>query len=632
MRKLVLMAALVVVAALPASSAGHATTGIEFRTLDGSGNNLTHTSWGAAGTLYARLVPAKYADGIGSMKSGPNSRYISNRIFNTTDVTIFSENRVSQFGWMWGQFVDHTLDLRDERRGEEADIAFNAADPLESFDNSTGSIQFQRTLAAPGTGTSTSNPREQVNTVNSFIDGWNIYGGSLDREEWLRDGPYDGDLSNNDPTMMLVDNYLPTADTRGSTSTAPVMDLMGALPGAPQTAIVAGDVRANENIGLTALTTLFVREHNRIVSLLPTTLSPQTRFELARRVVGAEEQYITYNEFLPAMGVQLPPYQGYDSSVDPSITNEFATVGFRGHSSVNGELQAIAPAGHWSATRLQKFDAMGIERKTLADGSVELIISMSLAFGNPGLLTKVGLGPLMRGVAANSGYNNDEQIDNKFRSILFQIPAPGTDPATCVGEVTPPGCFTDVQDLGAIDIERARDHGMPTYNQLRTALGLAPVSLYTDATGDPTTLFKSDVDQSDPINDPKILEFDVLFDVNGNVTTADADNAVVGWRHSSVAARLKAIYGAGNAGKMDAFVGMVSEEHSPGSELGPLQLALWTKQFEALRDGDRFFYLNDPVLVQLKQLYGINYKKTLAQIIRLDASATVQPDVFHIGG
>jgi hypothetical protein len=630
MRKLALAAALLVFVGLPASSGGRSLS-LEFRPLDGSGNNLAHPSWGAANTLYARLTPPRYADGIGQMKSGPNPRYISNRVFNDSGVTLFSENRVTQLGWMWGQFIDHTLDLRDETPAESADIPFNPADPLESFQNETGAIQFQRTPAAPGTGTSTSNPRDQINTVNSFIDGWNIYGGTLNREEWLRDGPYDGDLSNNDAQMVLVNGYLPREDARGADPiTAPPMDLMGPLAGNPAAAIVAGDVRANENIGLTALTTLFVREHNRLASMFPQTLSEQTRFELARRVVGAEMQYITYNEFLPAMGVNLPPYQGYDPTVDPSITNEFATIGFRGHSSVNGELQAIAPAGFWSATRLQNFAATGIEEETLADGSIELTIPMTLAFGNPGLLVKVGLGPLFRGVAANSGYKNDEQIDNEFRSILFQVPAPGTDPASCVGDVPPPGCFLDVQDLGAIDIQRGRDHGMPTYNQLRTALGLPAVSTYVQVTGESTAAFPSDVNQADPIDDPAILGFDQLFDTNGNPTTADAENAVSGVRHSTLAARLKAIYGVGNAGKMDAFVGMVSEPHAPGSELGPTQLALWTKQFEALRDGDRFFYLNDPLLVQIKALYGIDYRKTLAQLIRLDSGVTVQPDAFHL--
>ena len=41
---------------------------------------------------------------------------------------------------------------------------------------------------------------------------------------------------------------------------------------------------------------------------------------------------------------------------------------------------------------------------------------------------------------------------------------------------------------------------------------------------------------------------------------------------------------------------MVAEPHVPGTEFGELQLAIWKQQFQALRDGDRFFYANDPAL------------------------------------
>jgi hypothetical protein len=66
---------------------------------------------------------------------------------------------------------------------------------------------------------------------------------------------------------------------------------------------------------------------------------------------------------------------------------------------------------------------------------------------------------------------------------------------------------------------------------------------------------------------------------------------------------------------LDAFVGMVAEKHVPGTEFGELQLAMWQKQFQALRDGDRFFYGNDPGLSLIQQRYGIDYHHTLAQII-----------------
>ncbi len=67
------------------------------------------------------------------------------------------------------------------------------------------------------------------------------------------------------------------------------MDLMGALVGNPANAVVAGDVRANENMALTAVHTLFAREHNRIVSLLPRTLSEEDKFQIASRSVGVQE-------------------------------------------------------------------------------------------------------------------------------------------------------------------------------------------------------------------------------------------------------------------------------------------------------------------------------------------------------
>ena len=62
-----------------------------------------------------------------------------------------------------------------------------------------------------------------------------------------------------------------------------------------------------------------------------------------------------------------------------------------------------------------------------------------------------------------------------------------------------------------------------------------------------------------------------------------------------------------------------------------MELAIWKKQFQALRDGDRFFYLNDPVLNMTRQTYGIDYRRSLAELIKLDAGETVQANVFKAG-
>jgi len=624
MRKIVAAVIVALAVAAGASAFGAPPT----RTLDGSGNNLRHPDWGQTNTQYIRVANPNYADGVGQPVSGPSPRYISNRIFNDEGQNLFSENGETQWGWAWGQFLDHTFGLADETPAENLPIPFDKTDPLEEFQDDLGAIDFTRTPAAPGTGTSKQNPRQQVNTVSSYIDAFSVYGGTDARLEWLRTGPVDGNMANNGPTLLLDSKgYLPRADARGNPSAAPHMDLMGALAGAPNTAVEAGDVRANENIALTSIHTLFAREHNRIVGLLPSSLSAEDKFQIARRVVGAEEQYITYNEFLPSLGVRLSPYRGYDPHVNASLSNEFATTGYRVHSMVHGDFDVDAAAGTYSAAQLAAFAAEGIDVEPQTDGTVDLSIPLTLAFGNPDLLEQVGEGAILASLAGGAQYKNDEQIDNSLRSVLFQIPKPGaTQP--CGTPVIDPNCFTDVSDLGAIDVQRGRDHGIPYYNDLRRAYGLPPKHSFTDITGESTDQFPAGM----TINTPGILDFVKLYDRNGNPIALGSDDAqedaVVGIRRTTLAARLKAIYG--DVNKVDAFVGMVSEKHVRGTEFGELQLAMWTKQFEALRDGDRFFYANDPELDRIQHQYGISYRVTLSQLIKLDAGVTLQPNVFRL--
>ena len=607
------------------------TLDINARSLDGSGNNESNPSLGEADTIYSRDAETNYADDISEPVSGPDPRFISNRIFSDQAQNLFSENGVSQWAGYWGQFIDHTIGLRAEG-AEEAPIPFNSDDPLEEFQNDLGSIGFERSQPAPGTGET--NPREQVNVVSSFIDGWAIYGGTEERLEWLREGPVDGDLSNNGARLLLAeDGNLPVATARGDASSAPTMDLFGRLMGTPDQRIIAGDVRANQSLPLTTIHTLFAREHNRIVDELPDFLGEESKFQIARKVVGAEQQYITYNEFLPAMGVNLGEYDGYDATVDPSITNEFATVGFRAHSQIHGELEIETEADRFSAEQLESFKSQGIEVEVVGD-EVELALPLNVAIGQPSLLSEIGIDLVSAALAGEAQYKNDEQIDNQLRSILFQAPS---SPDGDLDGPDLPESFSTVADLGSLDVQRGRDHGIPLYNDLREAYGLERVDSFTDITGEATEEFPDDpdIDPLDPINDPDILRFDALLDKEGNVIADPEDpaapDAVDAVRATSVAARLKAIYG--DVDKVDAFVGMVSEEHLAGSEFGELQAALWTDQFEALRDGDRFYYENDADLAQIEQTYGIGFQRTLSEIIAdnsLVEPGDLQENVFKI--
>ena len=603
---------------------------LEFSSLDGSGNNLLNPTLGKSDEIYLRVAKANYADDGGIVEDLPNARFISNRVFNDLHINLFSENNASHLSFVWGQFLDHTFGLAGGSE-EAAHISFDNSDPLEDFQNDFGSIRFHRSANVEIDGQT-----EQINTISSYIDGWAVYGGTEERLEWLREGEVDGDLSNNSAKLLLPDGYLPRADARGDHTTAPHMHLMSRLMSDPASAIIAGDIRANENTGLTAMQTLFAREHNRIVDLLPNNLDEETKFQIARKVVVAEQQYITYNEFLPSLGVELNSYQGYDSSVNPSITNEFATVGYRAHSMVHGDFD-------FDRRNLSDADLAVLESQGVLKDGGQIEVPVNAQSGNPSVVNMVGLGAIFEGLTEHN-YNNDEQIDNQLRSIMFQIPQFGND-----GEFTdgPPieKLFNGVLDIGSIDIQRGRDHGIGSYNDVREAFGLEPVSSFYEITGEDPEAIKAFVDSENlrdvdgsritsadlifdakdiNLNDPSIIDFVAVLNGEGEVE-ADAreiakllaDNEEVEGisdiRRSTVAARLEAVYG--DIDDVDAFTGMIAEEHIPGTEFGELQLAIWQSQFEDLRDGDRFFYLNDSGLDMIKTEFGISYETTLGDII-----------------
>jgi hypothetical protein len=612
-----------IIAIAPAASAS---VPFEVENLNGSGNNVNNPTWGQAGTPYARVGTAHYADGISQPNSGPNARSVSNRIINDRNEDVFDERRLTQMFWQWGQFLDHTFDLRDGS-GPTAtafNIPFNQADPTEEFTNTLGTIAVNRSAQSPGTGTSTANPRQQTNTITSYLEAQNVYSSSATRLDWLRNGPVDGDPTNNQATLMMsANNFLPHADARGNAATAPAADTDGRLASHPQDRRIAGDARANENIGLTAMHTVFAREHNRIVNALPNSLSQEDKFQIARRVVIAEEQYITYQEWLPTMGIALPIYTGYKNNVNAAIANEFATMGYRVHTQIHGDFESPAAAGQFTTAQLNQFRAEGLAVTVDSTGAGTIAAPMAVAFFNPDVLEQLGLGTMLL-AEQEQQYNSDETIDNQLRSELFQIPS--SQNPNCLNGPTVAQCYNTVSDLGAIDIQRGRDHGLGTYNQVRQAYGLPAKTSFTGITGEASDTFPAGTG----IDNRNSTDVVALFDIDGNSLPADGSsstNAVRAVRRAPLAARLKAIYG--SVDNVDPFVGVFSEPHVPGTSLGETELAIWTKQFQALRDGDRFFFENDlGTLNNIKNTYGIDFRTTLSQVIARNSEAATASQ-FH---
>src|SRR5262249_33193423 len=87
---------------------------VGFRSIDGSGNNLANPDWGSTDVQLLRRAPSAYGgnglnDPAGADRLSP--REISNGIVAHDPEEIRSDRQMSAWIYVWGQFLDHDLDL-----------------------------------------------------------------------------------------------------------------------------------------------------------------------------------------------------------------------------------------------------------------------------------------------------------------------------------------------------------------------------------------------------------------------------------------------------------------------------------------------------------------------------------------
>lgn len=505
----------------------------DIRSIDGSGNNQNNPQWGAANTPLIRLAPTMYGgDGSGDTMldplSRPNPRTISNLIAYQGSVDMPNQRNLSNGVWQWGQFLDHDISLTNNSAANGT-----AAIPVDMDDVlGPAPIPFFRSNFDPMSGTSGTAPRQQINHITAYIDASQVYGSDPERASALR--AFDGGR-----LSMSDGNLLP-------------MNTLG-LPnqgGTDASLFLAGDERSNEQVGLTSMHTVFAREHNRLAQLLAernSAADDEQLYQMARKIVGAEIQNITYNEFLPAL---LGPYApnaaafSYDSTTNPAIANEFSTAFFRlGHSLLSPALYLMRNDGLLSAS-----------------------LDLKNAFFNAEYLREDldRVGQLLMGLAKGHAQEVDNKVVDDVRNFLFGPPGAGG------------------LDLATLNIQRGRDHGLADYNTLREVYGLPRVTTVSDIASDP--------------------------DVQNALTT---------------------LYG--DVNRIDAWVGMLAEDHLPGASVGALATAAIIDQFTRLRDGDRFFYLNDADLwtQEIRSVIDLEVI-TLSDIIALNTPMSNMPQNFFV--
>ena len=478
-----------------------------YRSIDGSGNNLAHGNMNAAGADFVRIGPANFADGVDSMFTNlPNARDISNIVVAGHGDDANPEG-LSGMMYAWGQFVDHDLDLAKSDGKTHIDITIPQGDPTLS----ATSISMTRTVIDPTTGVA-GKAATAVNSITGWLDGSQVYGSDATTAASLRTA--DGHM------LTSAGNNLPIVNG----------------------AFAAGDVRVQENPDLTALQTLFVREHNYQVDQLKALHPDWTGdhlYEQAKAIVTAEIAHITYSEFLPhLLGPNaISAYKGYDPTVNATISEEFAGAAFRfGHSIVSANLQKVGEQGQ----------------------DVGPAVSLKDAFfqSTGGFEADGGAAGLLRHLSGDLSNALDVHVVDDLRNFLDVPPV--------------------AMDLAAINIQRGRDLGLGTLNETRIALHLKPYATFSELTSDPTT-----------------------------------------------AAALKNAYG--SIDKVDLWVGGLAEDHQPGAMMGQTFQIIIGDQFEALRDGDRFWYQNQGFdaqtlsQIQHTSLSDVMLRNTDTQHIQADA-------------
>ncbi len=407
---------------------------IFYRSIDGSGNNLNNEDINQSHTPLIRITASDYSDGISAMAgvNRPGPRAISNAALYQ-DKSVPNSKAASDFLWQWGQFLDHDIDLTEGTHPPEPQpINIPTGDP--EFDpQGTGSVtlNFNRSIYSQY-----SQPRQQINEITGWIDASNVYGSDEDRANALRKLDGSGQLKTSKRRLLPF-------NTQGLSNAGGSSDKL----------FLAGDPRANEQIGLTAMHTLFVREHNRLakkISKKNPYLDGDQIYQRARRIVAAQMQVITYKEFIPVLLGKnaLSKYRGYNPNIDASISNEFSTAAYRlGHS-------LLSP-------RILRLNKRGKETRY---GH----ISLRQAFFAPELLTEQNnIGPIMRGLASQICQDLDIMVIDDVRNFLFGLPGQGG------------------FDLASLNIQRGRDHGLLDYNATRLSLGLPAVTSFSEISSNP---------------------------------------------------------------------------------------------------------------------------------------------------
>ncbi|XP_039531388.1 eosinophil peroxidase-like isoform X3 [Pimephales promelas] len=452
----------------------------KYRTANNVCNNRRNPLLGASNTPFARWLPAEYEDGISQPKGWdpnklhngaalPLARLVSNHILSTADADVESDHDFTFMLTIFGQWVDHDLtftpnspSIRSFSSGLNCDLSCERSEPCFPIPAPPGDqrlrpascLPFFRSSPACGSGNTAymfggvPKVQEQINSLTAFLDAGQVYGAEDGLAKGLRDLTNDGGLLRvNDQFQDNGREHLPFTSVK-SNMCATRGKILNDTTLIEVPCFIAGDVRVDENIALTSLHALFVREHNRLaraLHVLNPTWSSETLYQEARKIVGAYNQILVIKEYLPiivgpdAYNRNLGPYPGYNDNVDPTIANVFATAAFRfAHLAIQPIISRLDEnyQNHPQFPSVPLYEAFFSPWRVIFEG---------------------GIDPLLRGLIGRPAKLNtqDHMMVDALRERLFAFTA------------------HIALDLAALNMQRSRDHAIPGYNAWRRFCGLS---------------------------------------------------------------------------------------------------------------------------------------------------------------
>lgn len=429
-------------------------------------NNIDHPQWGSTSEPLLRAEGNAYPENDWARAferpNRPNARAISNVLAHETcaDAQRIGEVCYNDWLWLWGQYIDHDLTHvptfpRPNNATTNMNIQALSNDPFLAGRELPHTRSFIDTDHPE-------NHNEQLNLATSYLDSSQIYGSTIEKADSIR-------TFRNGMLKSTFDGFMPVLSSRLGLdhSTVPTFDELGSPVNKDQ--FLCADMRCNQHGPMATLQTMYIREHNRIALALsqanhPAYNNDETIFQAARACVIAMNQAITYNEFLPLVlgKFNLPQYTGYDKTVRSTVSNAFATAGWRTlHSMVGCDFKEMTASGQtlrsvnfatsfFDSTWIRNLPAQP-NRQSREQNAYQTILN--------------GL-----------GHNPSTRMDHKVTPVLRSVVFNGVTNAQ--GRKNPDVAF----DVVASDVQRGRDHGLLSYREMRRKMGWKDIQAYEHIT------------------------------------------------------------------------------------------------------------------------------------------------------